>query len=121
MRLTVIVHTPEDFARWYESARLPARPPTDSLTQRGLEVFLGGPCVMCHTIRGTLAGGTVGPELTHFASRRTIGAGSLPNTRGHLAGWILDAQRIKPGNLMPPIALPPADLEALLAYLETLE
>jgi cytochrome c oxidase subunit 2 len=121
MRLTVIAHTPEEFSRWYQSSRLPAPPPADSIAARGLEVFLAGPCVMCHTIRGTPAGGTVGPELTHIASRKSIGAGSLPNTRGHLAAWILDSQRIKPGNLMPPIALPPADLEALLVYLETLK
>ncbi len=121
MRLLVIAHTPEDFARWYENARLPAPPPRDSITQRGQEVFLGGPCVMCHTIRGTLAGASVGPDLTHFASRRTIAAGSLPNTRGNLAGWILDAQSIKPGVLMPPIALPPNDLQALIAYLESLK
>jgi cytochrome c oxidase subunit 2 len=120
MRLTVIAHSPADFARWYEQSRLPAPPPADSLTQRGLEVFLGGSCIMCHTIRGTLAGGNVGPELTHFAARRTIGAGAAPNTRGHLAAWILDPQRIKPGNLMPPNPLASADLQALLAYLETL-
>ncbi len=121
MRLTLVAHTLDDFARWYESSLLPARLPADSVSQRGLEVFLAGPCVMCHTIRGTPAGGTVGPELTHFASRRSIGAGSLPNTRGHLASWILDPQGIKPGNLMPATALSPSDLEALVVYLETLK
>lgn len=120
MRLTVVAETAEQFSRWYEQSRQPARPPADAITRRGQEVFLAGPCVMCHTIRGTPAGGTLGPELTHVASRRTLAAGSLPNTRGHLAAWIADAQRIKPGNLMPPIALPPGDLEALLAYLESL-
>jgi cytochrome c oxidase subunit 2 len=59
--------------------------------------------------------------LTHIASQLTIGAGSLPNTRGHLASWILDSQRIKPGNRMPPIALNPNDLNALLHYLESLK
>ena len=52
--------------------------------------------------------------------RRTLAAGTLPNNRGNLAGWILDPQSIKPGNRMPPTALSPADLEALLAYLESL-
>jgi cytochrome c oxidase subunit 2 len=56
-----------------------------------------------------------------LASRRTIAAGTLPNTRGNLAGWILDPQRIKPGTRMPPNQLDPADLQALLAYLETLK
>lgn len=121
MRLTVIAHEPAEFSEWYENSRLPGRPPADSITQRGQDVFLAGPCVMCHTIRGTPAGGSVGPELTHWAARRTIGAGTLPNTRGHLAAWILDSQRIKPGNLMPPNPLPPDELEALLAYLESLK
>jgi cytochrome c oxidase subunit 2 len=75
---------------------------------------------MCHSVRGTPAGSRIGPDLTHFASRRTIAAGTLPNTRGHLAGWILDPQRIKPGSRMPPNQLSPDDLHALLAYLETL-
>jgi cytochrome c oxidase subunit 2 len=61
--------------------------------------------------------GTGGPDLTHFVSRETIGAGTLPNTPGHLAGWIVDSQHIKPGNAMPPNSLSPEDLQALLAYL----
>ena len=76
---------------------------------------------MCHAIAGTPAGSRVGPDLTHLASRRTIAAGTLPNTRGNLAGWILDPQKIKPGTRMPPNQLEPADLQALLAYLETLK
>jgi cytochrome c oxidase subunit II len=63
----------------------------------------------------------VGPDLTHLASRRTIAAGTLPNSRGNLAGWIIDPQKIKPGTRMPPNQLKPADLQALLAYLETLK
>jgi cytochrome c oxidase subunit II len=76
--------------------------------------------VMCHAVAGTPAGSRIGPDLTHLASRRTIAAGTLPNTRGNLAGWILDPQSIKPGAKMPPNNLTPADLRALLAYLETL-
>ena len=75
---------------------------------------------MCHAIAGTPAGSRIGPDLTHLASRHTIAAGTLPNTRGNLAGWIVDPQRIKPGAKMPPNQLSPADLNALLAYLESL-
>jgi cytochrome c oxidase subunit 2 len=75
---------------------------------------------MCHAIRGTDAGATVGPDLTHLASRGTIAAATLPNTRGHLGGWITDPQSIKPGVKMPANSLPPADLQALLSYLESL-
>jgi cytochrome c oxidase subunit 2 len=62
----------------------------------------------------------VGPDLTHLASRKTIAAGTLPNTRGHLAGWILNPQNVKPGSKMPPTLLASEDLHALVAYLETL-
>ena len=121
MAFLVVADRPADFARWYASQADTARTPTDSLTARGQEVFLSSPCVMCHAIQGTPAGATMGPDLTHLASRRYIAAGSLPNTRGNLAGWILDAQGIKPGAHMPPNSLTPADLQALLAYLGTLK
>jgi cytochrome c oxidase subunit 2 len=76
---------------------------------------------MCHTVLGTTAGATTGPDLTHVASRPSIGAGRLPNTRGHRAGWIADPQTQKPGNKMPLVPLPPEDFRALLSYLDTLE
>jgi cytochrome c oxidase subunit 2 len=75
---------------------------------------------MCHTIRGTSAGSRVGPELTHVGSRLTLGAGVVPNTRGHLAGWVINSQSVKPGNRMPPNPLSPDDLQPLLTYLRSL-
>jgi cytochrome c oxidase subunit 2 len=78
-------------------------------------------CAMCHSIEGTEAGSHNGPDLTHLASRRTIAAGTLPNTRGTLAGWIVDPQGIKPGSHMPPNTLAPKDLDALLTYLQSLK
>jgi len=77
--------------------------------------------VMCHAIGGTPAGSRIGPDLTHLASRRTIAAGTLPNTRGNLAGWIVNPQAIKPGVRMPSTRLDSDDLQALLTYLETLK
>ena len=91
------------------------------MASRGREVFLTGTCAMCHSIEGTSAGSHVGPDLTHLASRRTIAAGTLPNTRGALAGWIVDPQRIKPGAHMPPNQLKPQELDALLTYLQSLK
>jgi cytochrome c oxidase subunit 2 len=76
---------------------------------------------MCHTVRGTDAGASVAPDLTHLASRKLIAAGTLPLTREHLAGWITNSQEIKPGNRMPPVPLPAEDLQALLSYLESLK
>jgi cytochrome c oxidase subunit 2 len=77
-------------------------------------------CAGCHTVRGTDAAGQIAPDLTHVAARTTLGAGTLSNTSEHLATWIRDSQRVKPGNQMPPNPLDPDDLDALVAYLETL-
>jgi len=121
MQFVVVASAPEDFALWVAGQQEPAPEPADEITRRGQQVFLGSACVYCHTIRGTNATGDVGPDLTHLASRRTLAAGTLPNTRGHLAGWIVDPQHIKPGNLMPPTSLPAEDLIPLLEYLDTLD
>jgi cytochrome c oxidase subunit 2 len=100
--------------------RRPAAEPQDPGARRGRDVFLAGSCARCHAIAGTQAQGSIGPDLTHLASRQTIAAGMFPNNRGHLAGWIGDPQALKPGVNMPANPLPPDDLQALLAYLETL-
>jgi cytochrome c oxidase subunit 2 len=120
MALLVIAEPPAQYQAW---AAAQARPATaaEGAAARGLQVFLDQRCASCHAISGTSAQGTAGPDLTHLASRRTLAAGTLPNTRGHLGGWIVDAPSLKPGTLMPPSPMPPADLHALLAYMETLK
>jgi cytochrome c oxidase subunit 2 len=120
MAFVIVAEPPARFAEWLTQQRDTAATPADSLTRRGQAVFLGSSCPMCHAIAGTPAGSRVGPDLTHLGSRRTIAAGTLTNTRGNLAGWIVNPQAIKPGAKMPPNALSPDDLRALLAYLETL-
>jgi cytochrome c oxidase subunit 2 len=120
MGFLVVAEPPEEFAAWLDRQRDSARTPADSLARRGQEVFLASSCAMCHAVGGTPAGGRLGPNLTHVAGRRTIAAGTLPNVRGHLAGWIIDPQQIKPGARMPASAIPPADLRAILAYVESL-
>lgn len=120
MAMVVVAEPRDRFVRWLVQQRDTAHTPADSLGLRGQEVFLGSSCVMCHAIGGTPAGSRVGPDLTHLASRQTIAAGTLPNTRGNLAGWIVDPQGIKPGVKMPPNVLNAPDLQALLAYLESL-
>lgn len=121
MDFVIVAESPERFAAWYEAQLKSAPAPADTLQQKGRQVFLSKGCALCHTVRGTEAGSRVGPDLTHLASRGTIAAGTLPNTRGHLAGWVVDPQRIKPGVRMPPNQLAPDELRALLAYLESLE
>jgi cytochrome c oxidase subunit 2 len=120
MAFLVVAEPAEKFQQWLIQQRKGAPQPKTDAQKRGHDIFMSGPCVMCHTIRGTPAGSRVGPDLTHVAGRLTLAAGTLPRTRGHLAGWIMDSQSIKPGNRMPPNALTGDDLQALLAYLETL-
>ncbi len=121
MAFLVVAEPPDAFAAWYARQLQPAAEPADPLAVRGRAVFLESPCAACHTIRGTRAAGRTGPDLTHIGSRLTLAAATVPNTRGHLGGWIADPQSIKPGALMPATPLAPADLRALVHYLETLE
>jgi cytochrome c oxidase subunit 2 len=121
MAFLVVAEPQADFDAWRERQLQAAPEPTGDLEKRGRDVFLSGPCVMCHKIRGTIAGGSVGPDLTHLAGRQTLAAGTIPNTQGYLAAWIEDPQHVKPGNRMPITQIAPPDMHPLLAYLETLE
>jgi cytochrome c oxidase subunit 2 len=120
MAFMVVAEPMETFRAWIQHQRQPAPAPRTDQEKRGQQVFLQTTCVMCHTIRGTSAGSRVGPELTHVGSRMTLAAGALPNTRGHLAGWVINSQSVKPGNRMPPNPLAPDDLQAVLTYLRSL-
>jgi cytochrome c oxidase subunit 2 len=121
MALDVTVESEADFQRWYDAQLKPAPEPDTDSERHGRQVFLTSACVMCHGIRGIPAFGTKGPDLTHLMGRRTIAAGTLPTTRGNLAAWIADPQGIKPGNHMPLVGIPTADLHPLLDYLTSLE
>src|SRR4051812_1429137 len=121
MRLTFVADTPEQFEKWMNASSSDAPQPATATEERGRDVFMSNQCMMCHNINGTNARATVGPDLTHIASRPMLAAGAIPNTRGYLAGWIANPQNIKPGVRMPPNTLPPDDLNALLDYLESLK
>jgi cytochrome c oxidase subunit II len=121
MRILVLAEEPGDFEAWVEHMQQPAEEPDEELL-RGHEVFVGAGCAACHTVDGhEAAEGRLGPDLTHLMSRRTIAAGTLPNTRGNLGGWVLRPNDVKPGVLMPATQLSPEELQALLDYLESLE
>ncbi|HKS28071.1 MAG TPA: cytochrome c oxidase subunit II [Pyrinomonadaceae bacterium] len=121
MAFTVVVEPEEQYRAWYESQLRSAPQPSTPQQARGQEVFLSSPCIMCHRVQGTDAGGRAGPDLTHIGTRPTLGAGTVENTRGNLAGWVIDPQKIKPGIRMPPNNLEPQDLQALLDYLQSLK
>lgn len=121
MQFLVVAQPPEEFAAWLDQQQQPAAAPTTELAQQGQQVFLAANCMNCHAIKGTDATGNLGPDLTHLASRRTIGSAIAENNVGNLSGWIVNPQHIKPGNLMPPAELSSVELQALLAYLATLD
>jgi cytochrome c oxidase subunit 2 len=121
MGVYVVAQSPKDFDAWWTHQLQPAAGPPGGLALQGQGVFQAR-CAICHTVRG-LAGsqGIMGPDLTHLMSRSTIAAGTLPNNVGHLAGWISNAQSLKPGVDMPTENLDGPQLQALLAYLQTLK
>lgn len=116
MGFEVVAAPREEFNDWL------ARQASDAVAPAGpgLDVFLTLGCGGCHTIRGTAADGRKGPDLTHLASRRTLAAATIQNSRGNLGGWITDTHEVKPGALMPSTVPEPHDLHDLLDYLEAL-
>ena len=121
MALAVAAMPAVEFEGWLVSQSVPAAAPDTPITRRGKELFLAAGCGGCHAIRGTQAAGTVGPDLTHLGSRRSVGVDTLPLTAANLARFITDGQHIKPGNLMPPFRIFTADeLSAIAAYLADL-
>lgn len=120
MSTFVIAEPRPVFDAWLNDQLRPAAPPASPEAKAGHDLFLKRPCVMCHKIGGTIAGGTVAPDLTHVASRQTLAAGTLTMSRGNLAAWIADPQAIKPGAHMPVVDLNGDELNAIVAYLEGL-
>src|SRR5580692_2789698 len=118
MLLRVYVQSGEDFDRWIEQQRQPS--PAGDAGAQGQRIFETTACINCHTIRGTVANGRFGPDLTHLMSRHTIAAGAVLNTTENLRLWIQNPNAIKPGSLMPAMELNDGELDALTAYLETL-
>ncbi|MGE3833395.1 MAG: cytochrome c oxidase subunit II [Acidimicrobiia bacterium] len=120
MRLLTIVETDEDFEAWLDANGERAGEVSTPAARRGREVFGDAGCASCHTVQGTDFAGADGPDLTHLASRATIGAVTLERTRSNLRGWIADPHTFKDGVLMPATELSGEEMDALLAYLETL-
>ena len=122
MLLRVYVDSREDFDRWIQEQRRPAQAPaqaTDTISE-GQKIFETTACINCHTIAGTPANGTFGPDLTHLMSRQTIASGAATNTPGNLLSWIYNPDFIKPGSRMPAMGLSTQQAGAVAAYLETL-
>jgi len=119
MLLRVIVHEPDDFARW--AAAQKQNGAEDAQVKAGRDVFFSTSCVNCHAISGTSARGRFGPDLTHLMSRDTLASGAAANTPEKLRAWVRDPQTIKEGSLMPNMQLTEKELDQLIAYLLTLK
>ena len=121
MAFVVNVDSYADFIKWWKAQLKPASAPATPLAQAGYDYVAQHQCSMCHNIAGTSASASVGPDLTHFASRRTIAAGMLPMSASNLHNWIADPQSVKPGTKMPQIPMKESDVKAVVSYLETLK
>jgi cytochrome c oxidase subunit 2 len=119
MLLRVIVQSPEEFERWVAAQKLNAS--YDSRNEAARSAFLSLSCVNCHTVSGTSASGTFGPDLSHLMSRDTLGSGVIPNNPENLHAWVKDPQAIKPGNLMPNMQLDSRELDEVVTYLSSLK
>jgi len=118
MEVRVVVDTPEDFQKWVKQQQAQTAAAAADVNQ---QAFLGTPCIVCHTVNGTSAMGTVGPDLTHLMSRATLIAAEIPNNAANLRDWIKDPQHMKPGNKMPTVPMTDAQLDQVVAYLVTLK
>jgi cytochrome c oxidase subunit 2 len=126
MRMMAVAVEPEEFEAWVRDMKDPVEPSSEAAA-RGRDVFLGSTCVACHAVTGTRAQGRIGPDLTMFGERWSIGAGLLDNTEDNLADWILNAPAMKHGIVMPgariaaggmaPTGLSREQAEAVAAYL----
>ncbi|MFN2570344.1 MAG: cytochrome c oxidase subunit II [Gemmatimonadales bacterium] len=121
MRLRVLVQPDSVFQHWVDRQRAaPATPAKGSVEEHGQQIFRRSACIGCHTIAG-IAQGKIGPDLGHVGGRGTIAGALFPNTSESLHRWITNAPSLKPGALMPPQNLQGADLDAVVAYLQSLK
>jgi cytochrome c oxidase subunit 2 len=121
MGLSIVVQEPADYATWVATNRAPAAAPQTDAQRAGQEIVTTTACAGCHTISGTSAAGTLGPDLSHVGSRSTIAADSLGNDADQMTRWLEDTQQVKPGALMPQLDLTSEQTGSLVAYLQSLK
>jgi cytochrome c oxidase subunit 2 len=117
MAFEVIAEPRPRFEAWLAHMAEPALAPASAAARRGERDFMGDGCAGCHTIRGTEAKGTVGPDLTHLATRSTLAAVTIPNRHGFLNRWVRNPQSIKPGDRMPGLDLSDSQFRSIVDYL----
>lgn len=120
MRLRVIAHEPEEFEQWLDDQSKPASASLSGAAADGEEIFMNT-CVSCHAVKGTDASGTIGPDLTHFATRETFAGATFENNTQNLQRWIDNPPAMKPGAQMPDYGLSSQEIDAVVAYLQSLD
>ena len=133
MRFRVIAEPREEYDAWLLAQAEPAADAIEPLAAEGQALFEGNAagCWACHTISGSAKSrGSVGPNLTHVASRGLIAAGIIENDQAGLRTWLTDPCEAKPGNVMctdaavynnPDKSLDEKQISALVAYLRSLD
>lgn len=120
MSFYVIAMPENEFDAWLAGEAGDARTP-DADHAAGQALFLSSGCAACHSVRGTDARGTIGPDLTHVGSRHSLAAATLENDLAAFVRWIRDGQHVKPENLMPPYEIfTERELRQLAGYLDQL-
>jgi cytochrome c oxidase subunit 2 len=120
MSFEVYVQRPPAYRAWLSGQERGAGTALSPSEQAGERLFMSSQCESCHTIAGTPAQGTIGPNLTHLASRVGLASEEIPNTPRELAAWIRNPQAIKPGTRMPDLGLSPGQVSELVSYLDAL-
>lgn len=122
MALEVVAMPPDEFDAWLAAATRASQEPPTETARAGRALFQTYGCGACHTIRGTDARGTVGPDLSRLGGRRFIAAATLRLDEATIGRFIRDGQALKPGNQMPEFRIfSAAELGALSAYLASLK
>lgn len=121
MGFKVYALDPEEFTKWEAGEKVAPGTSTESDVVKGEELFFAHTCSNCHTVEGTVAQATIGPNLTRIASRKEIGAGVLKNSTENLTLWLKNPQAIKPGCKMPDFKLTEDEASQIAAYLESLD
>jgi cytochrome c oxidase subunit 2 len=120
MHFLIVAEPDAEFETWQQAQLRPAATPAGDAATQGHDLFMRSTCVNCHAINGTLAKGSVAPDLTHFASRKRLGSGVADNTPENLRRWLANPQQFKPGVKMPDYHFTDEQLTQLVAYFQTL-
>ncbi len=121
MYFNIFVDSPADYNAWVAQMQKTPTTPNNALVQQGKQYVTQGVCQGCHTIDGTNMKGDVGPNLTHLYTRTTFAGAYYPLNDGNMFEWLTNNNAMKPGNLMSVVHIPPDEIPAIMAYLDTLK